>query len=408
MTVAEIPAELGGASPAVAGSLEDALRVRAGRASDRAAGVRADLVFDAGPGNTWTVRLRDGRATVVPGKPWFPTATIVSDVETMTAVVEGRLVGIDAFLQGRLFLRGNIALPLELDDLLHPRHRDPRAPSARRIEAAGVETFVLEAGPVDAPPVVLLHGLGGTSTSFLPTIWDLSRDHRVFAIDLPGFGESGKPLRPLHAMFFARHLVALLDQLGIETAHLVGNSMGGRVALEVALRSPERVRSIALLAPSMAFRRFRFGVGLVRLVRHELAFLPIPALHAVVVRALRSLFAVPERVPVAAMNAAADEFLRVFATGRGRVAFFNAMREIYLEDAHGERGFWDRLPRLSRPALFLFGDRDWLVPAAFAKFVAEAVPAAELRVIESCGHVPQFEIPDETHALIREFFTRSG
>lgn len=374
------------------------------RVSERLSGLRADLVFDGGAGQVWTVRLRDGAATLVPGKPWFPTATIVSDVETLTSVVEGHTVGIDAFLQGRLFLRGNIALPLELDDLLHPRHRGLRAPRARRIEAAGVETFVLEAGSEDAPPVVLLHGLGATSTSFLPTIWDLSRDHRVIALDLPGFGESGKPLRPLHAAFFARHVVAVLDALGIEGARLIGNSMGGRVALEVALRSPDRVEAIALLAPSMAFRRFRFGVGLVRLIRHELAFLPIPALHAVVVRMLRSMFAVPERVPMAAMNAAADEFLRVFGSARGRVAFFNAMREIYLEDAHGERGFWDRLPRLSRPALFLFGDRDWLVPAGFAKFVAEAVPAAECRIIESCGHVPQFEIPEETHRLVREFF----
>jgi pimeloyl-ACP methyl ester carboxylesterase len=133
----------------------------------------------------------------------------------------------------------------------------------RRAMAEGVLTFYLEAGPRDAPPVVLLHGLGATSASFLPTIRDLSADHRVIALDLPGFGESGKPLRPLRPAFFARHVVAMLDELRIRHAHLVGNSMGGRVALEVALRYPYRVSRLALLCPSMAWRRFRFASGVV-------------------------------------------------------------------------------------------------------------------------------------------------
>jgi pimeloyl-ACP methyl ester carboxylesterase len=63
------------------------------------------------------------------------------------------------------------------------------------------------------------------------------------------------------------------------------------------------------------------------------------------------------------------------------------------------------LPRLSRPALFIFGDRDLLVPPAFSRFVEEAVPAARCEIFRDCGHVPQFEWPDRTHALVREFFT---
>ena len=103
------------------------------------------------------------------------------------------------------------------------------------------------------------------------------------------------------------------------------------------------------------------------MLRPELGALPLPMLHALVVRSLRSIFAHPERVPKAAMNAAADEFVRVFATPRGRIAFFHAAREIYLEDPHGATGFWDRLPSLSRPAYFVFGGRDWLVPRSFPR-----------------------------------------
>lgn len=386
-------------------ALEAALRARVARASARAGDVKADIVFDAGRDGAWTVRFKRGATTLEKGRVWSPASTILADARTLHAVVEGRTSGVQAFLDNRLSLRGNIALPLELDDLLHGNARDPRAPRVRRVLAEGVRTFYLEAGPADGPPVVLLHGLGATSASFLPTLHDFAADHRVIAIDLPGFGESDKPVRPLRPAFFARHVVALLDALSIGRAHLVGNSMGGRIALEVGLRTPDRVDRLALLCPSMAWRRFRFAAPLVRLVRHELALVPIPLVRGIVLLVLKSLFARPERVPQAGIDAAADEFTRVFATARGRVAFFNAAREIYLEEPHGDRGFWERLPRLSRPALFLFGERDLLVPRAFARFVEEAVPAARCEIFDDCGHVPQYEMPARTHALVREFLS---
>jgi pimeloyl-ACP methyl ester carboxylesterase len=100
---------------------------------------------------------------------------------------------------------------------------------------------------------------------------------------------------------------------------------------------------------------------------------------------------------------AADEFLRVFSTPRGRFAFFSAARQIYLEEPHGEEGFWDRLPSMTRPTLFVWGDRDWLVPSAFERHVVAAIPTARSVVFEDCGHVPQYEHPDRTNELIREF-----
>ena len=107
-------------------------------------------------------------------------------------------------------------------------------PKPSVISVRGVDTFLVDAGR--GPPIVLLHGLGATNASFLPTLHELSRDYRVIAPDLPGFGDSAKPLRAYHATFFAKWAKALLDALGIERAHFIGNSMGGRVALEVALR----------------------------------------------------------------------------------------------------------------------------------------------------------------------------
>ena len=384
-------------------AFETSLRARVAALPSGTGIADGSVVFDAGAAGSWTVRVRRGAFSVARGGTRDATARLYSDPRTFLEVIEGRLPGVRAFLDNHLFMRGSIAYALELDSLLQT---NVRAPRARRIDVDGIEGFYLEAGPRDAPPVVLLHGLGATSASFLTTLWDLSRDHRVIAPDFPGFGASGKPLRALPAGFLAEWIVGLLDAIRIDRADFVGNSMGGRVAIEIALRDPARVRSIALLMPSLAWRRFRRMKPLVRLLRPELGALPLPALHGFVMLSLRSMFAVPDRLPEAAMNAAADEFVRVFSSPRGRIAFFHAAREIVLEDSIGANGFWARLPNVACPSLFLFGDRDWLVPARFAEHVRSVLPAAEIEVITDCGHVPQFEHPEATHARLRVFFRR--
>ena len=122
-----------------------------------------------------------------------------------------------------------------------------------------------------------------------------------------------------------------------------------------------------------------------------------------VVMGIRSIFAEPNRLPDAWYDSAADEYLRVLKHYRHRRAFYSAMREIYLDAAYGADGFWDRLPGLKAPALFVWGDRDWLVPASFAQHVTLALPEATSVVLPDCGHVPQYEQPDETAGLVREF-----
>ena len=114
--------------------------------------------------------------------------------------------------------------------------------------------------------MLLLHGLGATNASMLPTLFDLGGDRRVVAPDLPGFGDSSKPIRSYDAAFFARWTLALMTELGIERADLIGNSMGGRVAIEVGLMAPERVGRLVLLAPAPAFIRRRQFVRLVRVL----------------------------------------------------------------------------------------------------------------------------------------------
>jgi pimeloyl-ACP methyl ester carboxylesterase len=365
-------------------------------------GERASVTFDAGHA-AWTLLLEGPRMRMVHGRVPGAGTVVRADTRTLADVVEGTDSGIYAFLDGRLVMRGNIALVLKLDGTDAPG-RPAHFPRARTVHAGGVDTFYLEAGA--GPPVVLLHGLGATNASMLPTMAELSRDHRVLAPDLPGFGDSGKPVEAYHPAFYAHWLEDFLDAVGVERAVLVGNSMGGRISIEMGLRRPERVGALVLFAPSLAFKRFREATSLVRLAAAEIGAMPLVVPRPIVMTVLRMMFARPERLRDAWYEAAADEFARVFATPRGRMAFLSAARQIYLEDAHGEAGFWDRLPALTPPALFLWGDADQLVPWRFSRHVEAVLPQARSVVIDDCGHVPQFEHRERTHALVRDFLDR--
>ncbi|HZD01426.1 MAG TPA: alpha/beta fold hydrolase [Actinomycetes bacterium] len=362
------------------------------------------VTIDAGPAGCWTVRVeRDGRVLRTRGTAKRVHATIQAEAGTLVAMLSGQESGVGAFLDGRLLVRGSLGLALLLEGALAAQARPARFPRPATVTVGGVRTPYLDAGRPDAPAVVALHGLGATNASLLPTVWDLATDYRVVAPDLPGFGIADKPIAPYSAAWFGRWLERFCDELQLERFFLLGNSLGGRIAIEGGLVLPDRVRALVLLTPSPAFRKLRQFVPVVRLLRPELALLPLPVSHRTAVAGLRRMFAVPDRLQPGWYAAAADEFLRVMHDPRGRIAFFAAMRQIYLEEAFGARGFWERLPGLRPPALFVWGERDRLVPHAFERHVVEALPSCHSVVLPDCGHVPQFELPGETHRLIRSF-----
>jgi pimeloyl-ACP methyl ester carboxylesterase len=363
----------------------------------------ATLLFTAGGMANWTVEIDRGRASARRGGPPNPTTTVRAPLTVLNDVVSGRRGGIEAFLAGDLTVRGNLALALQLDGLFPGAPDDSSRTITRSTVAGGIETFYLESGPIDAPTVVLVHGLGATNASMLPLFAALSRDFRVLAPDLPGHGGSQAKGDSHAAGFLGAWLLAFLRETCTEPVVLVGNSLGGRTALEAALLSPDDVRGLVLLCPAVAFRRLRQFVPVVRLVRNEIATLPVRFPRGLATRGLRNLFADASRLPDPWHEAAIDEFLRVIGIRANRQAIFSALRHIYLDEPFGESGFWERLPSLRPPALFLWGDADVLVPAGFARFVEEALPSARSIVLDSCGHVPQFEHPELTADLTRSF-----
>jgi pimeloyl-ACP methyl ester carboxylesterase len=365
----------------------------------------ATVVFETGGGGTWTIDIAAGRGRARRGSSPRPTLTVTARADVLADIVQARTSGVNAFLSGDLTVRGDLALALQLDGLFTgDAARDVTHPRAFNIDAMGIRTSFLEAGPPDGPPVLLLHGLGATNASLLPVLADLAVDHRVLAPDLPGFGSSAAPSSPYNPAWFAAWLEAFQAATLSRGAVLIGNSLGGRIALEAGLTHPRSVRALVLLTPSPAFVRLRQWVPLVRVASPELARLPIPRLtHWMMVEAIRTMFSRPDRLPRPWYDAAADEARRVLRKPAHRVAFFSAARQIYLEDAYGKNGFWQRLPGLAPPALFVWGDRDRLVPSSFARHVAAALPDAEQVVLEDCGHVPQFEHPVETMSMVRGF-----
>jgi len=131
--------------------------------------------------------------------------------------------------------------------------------------------------------------------------------------------------------------------------------------------------------------------------------MPIP--HRLIHREVRRLFARPQRLPDTWYEAATDEFRRVMSRPANRVAFFAALRGIYLDVPFGEHGLWTRLSSLGIPALFVWGAGDRLVPAGFGRHVLAALPSARSVVLTDCGHVPQFEQPEQVTRLVLDYLS---
>ena len=358
-------------------------------------------------GHTFEVRCTQRTARVRKGVSARPADVVIgTDAETWLRLRAGAINGLEAFRHRTLYARGELDMAVRFEGLFRlPDGRDPHL-RVHDVALPGrrVSTLTLGSGP----DVLLIHGLGAAKSSFFDLAASLAdAGYRVHALDLPGFGGSSKPaIAPYTARWFADTVLGVMDALDIERAHLVGNSMGGRVALELGLRRPERVRAIAALCPAVAFIKRDFH-PLVRMLRPEFGLLPHRLRRGVVERQLWSLFRDPDALDPSVADVMVDEFQRSYASAGARVAFLASARNIYLDRPHGRGGFYPRLAGLQPPALFVWGSHDRLIPPGFRRHVAKALPGAGQIVLDGCGHVPQVERPERTNGLIRRFFAHA-
>jgi pimeloyl-ACP methyl ester carboxylesterase len=349
----------------------------------------------------YTVAIADHACTVRRGAADRAASTISTASGTWLEIDAGTVTGAQAWLERQVDVTGNLELAVRLQTLFKPFQRPRRARDLDQMEVQlddlTVSTYLLGRGK----PLLLLHGLGASKISWLPVMGRLADRYQLIVPDLPGHGESGKPVTDYSPRFYARILRHLLDELGVDRACVVGNSMGGRVAIEMALRSPTRVLALGLLGAAVPGFRWRRVMGFTRVFPTEVAAIPFPLRQRWMEAALRRLFAESTAVDSHALSAAAREFIRVYRSPRARMAFFSSLRHVVTERPDP---FFSSLRRIKHPVLVVYGSHDRLVPPRLAVRLIDHLPHAKALELPSVGHVPQFEAAEPTLSALEDFF----
>ena len=257
------------------------------------------------------------------------------------------------------------------------------------------------------PPVLLVHGLGGFAESWRHNLPELGRQARVYALDLPGFGQSAKPLlRPYSLGFFVGALEGVRRALALTRPTLIGHSLGGAVVAAYALAYPNQVDRLVFIGavvpgfdyrPAWIYRLLSApGIGelLAQLLRPSLLRL-----------ALARCFAEPAAAEV--------EFLvRSSFSSRtspeGRAAFLWTLRGVRQDFVRDAERYRSELSALDLPALWIHGRQDPVVPPSHAETVTRALPNARLRWLDRCGHFPQIEHAATVNGWLSEFMASSA
>ena len=241
------------------------------------------------------------------------------------------------------------------------------------------------AGGSETAPIVLVHGFGGDLNTWLFNQTDLAETHAVYALDLPGHGRSGKDVGAGDLATLSGALGAFLDALGIGRAHLVGHSLGGAVALELALGRPEAAASLTLIASAGLGPEINGAYidGFIAAGRRK-------EMKAV----LQMLFADPQAVG----RDMVEEVLRYKRLDGVEAALRGIAGAVFPGGRQGTV-LAGRLSELAQPVQVIRGREDRILPPA----QAEGLPAnVAVTMIENAGHMPQMEAAAEVNRLIRK------
>ena len=256
-----------------------------------------------------------------------------------------------------------------------------------------------------ASTVLLIHGISCSVLEWEHNIHALSQQHRVIALDLLGSGLSDLPLDADYDMQAqARFVFDFMDAMGLKQVHIIGNSMGGCIALECAAMQPERVASLVLSAPA--------GVGKTTLFNFRLASLP----HLGELLTQPSHFGlgmiwklafhdtgfvthelVAEKVALASRPNAQAVFLKTLRGLLGFGGFPDAPRHAFLS----------RVDQVKCPALVIWGRQDKFLPVDHVDILKTHLPHAQYEIIETCGHVPMTEIAERFNRMCLGFLPSS-
>jgi pimeloyl-ACP methyl ester carboxylesterase len=262
---------------------------------------------------------------------------------------------------------------------------------------------VVELG--QGPPLVFVHGLIGRWTHWFEQLPVFARDHRVIALDLPGFGHSPAPReQAISVPFYARILARLLVELKVDAAALVGHSMGGFTAVELAINVPQLVERLMLVSPSglSTYNNPRV-LGLVSMTRR---FERIVNAYGATVAAHAELLARRPRLRLLEPNTSLvtrhpdrlpPEYVAEFVRGLGTQGFLEGV------EANANYDYRERLSEIACPTVIVWGADDRVVSARDADLYERLIPNARKVIYEDTGHMAMVERPVAFNRLLRHF-----
>jgi len=255
------------------------------------------------------------------------------------------------------------------------------------------------------PPILLIHGFGASSFTWSKIVSSLAANHRVITVDLKGFGRSKKPRDGRYTLREqAAAVMNVIETLDLSEMILIGHSMGGGVALLLSMaleqEAPRRLRRLVLIDSIAYPQRLPHFVILLRLpLVGSLIMGLLPA--AWLVRYVLS-FAYFDRGKIE--PAFVEEYAAPLRCRGGRAALIAAARAIIPPDINQ---LIEQYRTIRSPVLLLAGRQDRFVPLAIARRLAAAIPNADLKVLDQCGHVPHEEQPEFTMSILREILAIS-
>jgi len=265
----------------------------------------------------------------------------------------------------------------------------------RTIGAGGIETSYLEAGAGE--PVVMLHGSGpGVSAiaNWQHNIGTLAQRFHVLAPDIVGFGATERPDDVVYSLRgWTDHIWAFLDARGIEKTAIVGNSLGGRIALQMATDRPDRITKMVLMGAPGVGMTLTEGLGALR------AYEPS---HDAMRHLLRNYFAVDPTMIT-------DELVAIRYEASIADGAYEAYRSMFFDPRHvgSELGITeDEVRAIATPVLLVHGREDKVVPMQVSVTMLGLLPNADLHVFSACGHWTQIERADEFSALVSDYLAR--
>ena len=249
--------------------------------------------------------------------------------------------------------------------------------------------------------IILLHGIGSSVETWTHNINVLAQHHRVYAVDLVGAGRSDKPPVTYSLTKLAQFVKDFMDAINIESACLVGNSLGGGVALQFALNFPRQVEKLVLVNSLGLGKEITFTLRLATLPFVGRLFSPSRSGTALALKqsvydsTLISDEWVELYYQIATLPGAWETNLAIIDTN---INLFGVRSEVY-------NPIVARLATITAPTLVFWGQQDRIVPVAHAAVATQGLPSARIHIFDPCGHWPQFERSEEFNTLVLEFLT---